>query len=195
MADIPFVKGGQAIVRDTDLAGFFLIIGARTKTYTVQGDLRVGGIRQTVRLKVGTTKEMSAREARAKAKRLLGDILAGIDPRAKPAEEAPTINGPLVGPTLRSAWSSYLASHLRRKGRSEDTIDDYRDHVERLMAPWLDISLARLGEEPMLVKERHDQLTEEIGPYMANIAGIPEWPRRPARLAQLASGDRQSAAP
>lgn len=168
VADIPFVKGGQAIVRDTDLAGFFLIIGARTKTYTVQGDLRVGGIRQTVRLKVGTTKEMSAREARAKAKRLLGDILAGIDPRAKLAEEAPTINAPPVGPTLRSAWSSYLASHLRRKGRSEDTIDDYRDHVERLMAPWLDISLARLGEEPMLVKERHDQLTEENGPYMAN---------------------------
>lgn len=168
IANLPFEKGKQRIVRDTELPGFFLRIGARTKAYMIQGDLRIDGVRQTVLMKVGTAGDISTREARAKAKRLLGDILAGIDPRPKPeTEEEPAVVQP-GGVTLRSAWASYRVSHMERKGRSQKTISEYEGHVDRLMADWLDKPLKELGDEPVLVNVRHDQITEENGPYMAN---------------------------
>jgi hypothetical protein len=165
IADLPFEQGGQRIVRDADVPGFFLKIGARRKSFMVQGDLRCGGSRRTILIKVGSAGEMPVREARARAKGLLGEIQAGRDPRSPPEEEAEVLPG---GITLRAAWQSYLVSHLRRKGRSEKTISEYEDHVDRLMADWLGKPLKELGDEPILLKERHDALTEQCGPYMAN---------------------------
>src|SRR5690606_40577175 len=46
-------------------------------------------------------------------------------------------------PTLHDAWLSYRDSHLRRKGRSRKTEDNYADHVERLMELWLHQPLDR----------------------------------------------------
>lgn len=168
IASLPFEKGKQRIVRDTELSGFFLRVGSRTKTFMIQGDLRIDGARQTILMKVGKAGDMTTREARAQAKRLLGEILAGRDPRPKPEpkeDAAPVLPS---GVTLRSAWASYLVSHMQRRGRSQKTISEYRGHVERLMRDWLDKPLKELGEEPALVKERHDNLTSDNGPYMAN---------------------------
>ena len=39
-------------------------------------------------------------------------------------------------------------AHLVRKGRSEKTIESYRDHVERLFADWLDTPLRELAADP-----------------------------------------------
>src|SRR5947207_11740645 len=50
--------------------------------------------------------------------------------------------------TLRQAWARYRTAHLVRKGRSQRTIDGYRDHVERLFAEWLDVPLQELGMDP-----------------------------------------------
>ena len=112
-------------------------------------------------------RDRSARDARSKAKSLLGQIQDGIDPRPKPEPAAEPVS--LVrNPTLRSAWNSYLESHLKRKNRSQNTIDDYEDHVERLLVSWLDRPLRELGEDPVLVKEMHDRITNENGPYIAN---------------------------
>ena len=58
--------------------------------------------------------------------------------------------------------------HLKRKGRSDGTIENFRDHVERLMADWLDQPLSVLGNEPSLVAQRHEKITAENGPYIAN---------------------------
>jgi hypothetical protein len=70
--------------------------------------------------------------------------------------------------TLRQAWARYRTAHLVRKGRSQRTIDGYRDHVERLLAEWLDLPLHELGMDPGKVVTRHDDITEEHGPYIAN---------------------------
>jgi hypothetical protein len=70
--------------------------------------------------------------------------------------------------TLRQAWARYRTAHLVRKGRSQRTIDGYRDHVERLFAEWLDLPLQELGMDPGKVVMRHDDITEEHGPYIAN---------------------------
>jgi hypothetical protein len=57
---------------------------------------------------------------------------------------------------------------MTRKGRNAGTIENYRDHMERLFEDWLDKPLARLGRQSNLVLERHDKITKESGPYIAN---------------------------
>lgn len=167
VAGLKAIGGKQIIVRDDELAGFFVMVGARTKAYMIQGDLWAEGGRKSIRFKIGEAGKMTSREARAKAKVLLGQIADGIDPRPKP-EPQEVVKPSERDPTLRLAWNSYLASHMERKGRSPKTIQGYRDHVERLMADWLDKRLAELGEDPALVKAKHDKLTLDHGPYMAN---------------------------
>lgn len=167
LATVPLMPKGQRIVRDTELPGFFVMVGRRAKTYMVQGDLRVDGKRQSIRVKVGDVGRLATREARAKAKRILGAIADGVDPRPKPPP-APAPRTPSGDPTLREAWTSYRDSHMRRKGRSEGTIGSYADHIERLLKDWLDKPLSELGNDPGLVKARHDEMTIENGPYIAN---------------------------
>ncbi len=173
---LPLTASGQEIIRDAELCGFFVMVGKRKKTFMVQGDLRSNGKRQSVRVKIAEVGELNAREARAKAKTLLGSIAKGIDPRPHKAAVAESVTvgtdggGGLVGsgPTLRAAWNRYHDAHLKRKGRSDGTIENFRDHVERLMADWLDQPLAMLGSDPSLVTQRHEKITVENGPYIAN---------------------------
>ena len=40
--------------------------------------------------------------------------------------------------------------------------------MERLSEDWLDKPLGRLGRQPKLVVERHDKITKQNGPYIAN---------------------------
>src|SRR5208282_3458975 len=78
----------------------------------------------------------------------------------------PGPNGP--DPTLKQAWERYRDGHMKRKGRSGGTIENYRDHVERLMSDWLDFPLSKLGLQADLVRTRHEKLSEENGTYIAN---------------------------
>ena len=173
---LPFTTSGQRLVRDAELFGFFVVIGKRTKTFMVQGDLRANGKRQSIRIKIGDVGELNTREARAKAKTLLGSIAKGIDPRPKKAADTEGVDNDGIqarekgetGPTLRVAWARYRDAHLKRKGRSDGTIENFRDHVERLMADWLDQPLSVLGKDPSLVALRHEKITAENGPYIAN---------------------------
>ena len=106
-----------------------------------------------MRIKVGEVGDLNTREARAKEKTLLGSITKGIDPRPKKVVDVESVeadgrNGRDAGssgPTLRAAWARYRDAHLKRKGRSDGTIENFRDHVERLMVDWLDQSLSVLG--------------------------------------------------
>lgn len=73
-----------------------------------------------------------------------------------------------VTPTLREAWDRFRVSHLERKKRSPETIRGYRDHMERLFADWLDQSLAVFGEDPRFLADRHDLISADNGPAIAN---------------------------
>jgi integrase len=173
---LPLTASGQRLVRDAELSGFFVIVGKRTKTFMVQGDLRAKGNRHSIRIKIGEVGELKTREARAKAKTLLGSIAKGIDPRPKKAADChngdnsgtEASEAGASGPTLRAAWVRYRDAHLKRKGRSDGTIENFRDHVERLMVDWLDQPLCVLGQDPSLVALRHETITAENGPYIAN---------------------------
>ena len=152
----------QYKVRDSELPGFFVLIGKRRKTFMAQGEFWRDGVREfAAQVKLGDFGEMTTRQARGKAKEALGSIAKGQRPG-----EAPKIKQGSI--TLRQAWERYRDAHMKRKGRSSGTIENYRDHMERLFEDWLDNSLARLGRQPNLVVERHDEITKENGPYIAN---------------------------
>ncbi|MCP3387847.1 integrase family protein [Bradyrhizobium sp. CCGB12] len=173
IAQLPTPKDGWYLARDTELKGFFVVVGKRKRTFTVQGDLRLGGKRATtIRVSIGDTRELTTRAARTIAKEYLAQISKGQHPKARQgggAEQAETgRNAAATCVTLRQAWQRYLEAHLTRKGRSEKTISGYRDHVERLFAEWLDTPLLELAGDPARVAKKHDQLTKENGPYMAN---------------------------
>src|SRR5437764_11250636 len=114
---LPFATSGQQLFRDAELSGFFVVVGKRTKTFMVQGDLRANGKRRSVRIKVGEVGDLNTREARANAKTLLGSIAGGIDPRPESAdvssESAKASESGPNGPTLRAAWTRYRDAHLK----------------------------------------------------------------------------------
>lgn len=58
--------------------------------------------------------------------------------------------------------------HIIRKGRNARTIENYRDHMERLFEDWLDKPFARLGRQSNLVADRHNRISRENGRYIAN---------------------------
>src|SRR6266852_8372268 len=177
IAQLPNPNDGWYLARDMELKGFFVVVGKRKRTFTVQGDLRQGGKRaSSIRVAIGDASEISTRTARATAKDYLAQISRGQHPKAEkrgwgagktaaPEGEAATLS---EGITLRQAWERYRDAHLVRKGRSELTIESYRDHVERIFIEWLDAPLQELGLDPAKVVTKHDDITKENGPYIAN---------------------------
>ena len=175
IAQLPSPKDGWYLARDAKLKGFFVVIGKRKRTFTVQGDLRQRGKRvSSVRVSIGNTREISTRTARAIAKEYLAQISRGQHPKtARQNGQAGVTenvrNGVAIADiTLRQAWQRYLDAHLVRKGRSEKTISGYRDHVERIFVQWLDIPLRDLAMDPARVAKKHDDITKKHGPYIAN---------------------------
>ena len=175
IAQLPTPKDGWYLARDTELKGFLVVVGKRKRTFTIQGDLRQDGKRaSSVRVSIGDTSEMSTRTARATAKAYLAQISQGKHPKAAKEDqqansgERATNSAAVAEITLRQAWQRYLDAHLVRKGRSEKTISGYRDHVERVLVDWLDTPLNELALDPAQVAKKHDEITKENGPYMAN---------------------------
>ncbi|HWU78659.1 MAG TPA: integrase family protein [Caulobacter sp.] len=182
LAQLPLASKGQYMVRDRDLRGFYVVVGTRKKTFVAQAEFWQDGQRKGKRLALGGIDEMSVREARIAAKGALAKIASGEvhrqEAEAKAAAEtanaaaasADSSNpvGLTGGVTLRQAWERYRASHMERKGRSEATIEGYEYHVERLFADWLDKPLSELGEDPGIVADRHDEITRDNGPGIAN---------------------------
>jgi hypothetical protein len=156
------------------LSWFFVVVGKRKNTFTVQGDLRREGKRtSSIRVSIGNATEISTRIARATAKDYLAQISRGQHPKAEnrtsTTEEAATAENQAAtkpaGVTLKAAWQRYRDAHLVRKGRSEKTIEGYRDHVERILADWLDTPLRALAMDPARVAKKHDDITKMNGPY------------------------------
>jgi integrase len=177
IARLPTVKNGYYLARDTELKGFFVVVGKQKRTFTVQGDLRRGGRRvASIRVGIGDASEISTRTARATAKEYLAQISRGQHPKGdklssatgEPAATGKDAEIASKGITLRQAWERYRDAHLIRKGRSEGTIESYRDHVERIFADWLDSPLQELCIDPAKVVRKHDEITKENGPYIAN---------------------------
>lgn len=114
IAQLPTPEDGWYLARDTELKGFFVVVGKRKRTFTVQGDLRQRGKRaSTIRVSIGDASELTTRAARAIAKEYLAQISKGQHPKARQdgkAEQAETVgNGAAAVGSLEIAGSTLLA--------------------------------------------------------------------------------------
>lgn len=129
---LPLATEGQYIVRDVDLKGFLVVIGKRRKTYTVKGEGWQNGKRKNVYAAIGLVGDLTARDARLKAKECLTRIARGLPAieADEDCEPAPDQAPQPVGVTLWEAWERYRDAHMVRKNRSARTIASYADQAE-----------------------------------------------------------------
>lgn len=145
----------QRLYLDTDLKGFGLCVGARTKTFFAQRD--VNG--KTVRTTIGRYGVYTVAQARDQARELLMRMGKSINPnREKEQRRATSV-------TFRDALDLHLGSNKKRSAR---TLTDYRYLADQYLADWLKRPLTEITRKDC--RERHQKIGRDSGPYVANSA-------------------------
>ena len=152
---VPCPKKGQVAYCDTDLRGFYLIVGTQAKTYTAQKDIQG----RTVRYTIGRHGHFTPEQARKIARDKLNLMAQGIDPNAQEKEQ----NAQRI--TLNHALKTYLAT---RRNLKERTKTDYRYITDRYLKDWKEKLLTDITKD--MVGAKHAKIAEEFGAYTANKA-------------------------
>jgi integrase len=119
---LPIPETGHAVYWDRDLIGFGARVSDRgTRTYFVQKRLPDG---RQVKTKVGRHGAITAEQARARAKRLLGAIDAGDDPAAERRAARQAEKERRGAPTVEALLDRYMAEHAERKKRQRSIETD-----------------------------------------------------------------------
>lgn len=175
---IPFAESGQAIYWDTDLPGFGLVVGKRSKTFLVQVDVkdpsRSKGFR-TVKKTLGRYGDLTPEQARKLVNGYHdehGGFVAGKRLELKSGLAA-TGNGANV--TIRDMLGLYFQEKKRQDGKpfKPATVSGYTRIIERHFATWLPLTLpdvARLSPERVI--ERYRQIEGKHGAYGARNAAV-----------------------
>lgn len=158
----PPADRAQEYYWDTDTKGFGVVVG-RTGAKTFVARAWVG--RKRRRVKIGVAGQIrddghtwNVSRARKRALELLAEMAGGGDPNA-----AKRIRR--GGPTLRDALELHL-NRLRRKGGRPRSISTIETEVTGYLADWLDRPLRDITRSDC--RERHERLTDNNGPYVAN---------------------------
>ncbi len=144
----------QYLVRDTEVPGFFVMVGARTKTWTIQIDVTdlLTGKAKTRRQSLGGFPDVGTREARRLAEEARAELRKG---RPKGS-----------GQTLAEAWRE-LRDELAADGKSLRTIEGY-EYGMSLLSEWHDTPLAKLAVARGDIRKRWNQIKTGNGPGAAN---------------------------
>lgn len=148
-------KPRQRLYLDTELKGFGLCVGARTKTFFVQRDLAG----KTVRVTIGRYGVLTVAQAREQAREVLVQMTKGINPNREKQRRK------LVSTTFSEALEAHLG---RNKRRADRTTAGYRYLADQYLADWLKKPLSELTRHDC--RERHRRIGREHGPYAANSA-------------------------
>lgn len=149
---IPRPESGQVDYWDTELKGFGLTVGAKSKTYFVWRRVN-GKLRKTV---IGRHNEIPIQKAREQAAELLVEMRKGINPNDKkkvPFER--TI-------TLRKAYDEYVKIRTPK----ETTVVNDKSLLRTHLSDWLDNPLADITKD--MVSKRHRELRDKKGNHTAN---------------------------
>lgn len=151
--DLPTPSTGQKIYRDSRLRGLGVRVGQASKTFIVEGQVN----RRTRRVSLGRADVLSVEEARRRAKSILAEMSAGIDPTQKRREaEREAV-------TCARAFELFEAS---KPSLATCTRDSYRRTFEVYLGDWRHRPIAEITR-PMVLA-RHQKLTEERGATTAN---------------------------
>ena len=149
----PFNNKGQTLYCDVDLAGFYLVIGKRAKTYIVQKDIQG----RSVRITIGRHGHFTPEEARKIAKDHLYLMAQGIDPSKLEEKQREGVV------TLKQVLEAYK---LTRKNLSEVTIREYEYALKKYLPDWMGKLMSDITKD--MVIARHAALGRNHGPATAN---------------------------
>jgi integrase len=143
---------GQQLYRDTELAGFGLRVGTRSKVFFAEAQVR----RRTVRVTLGRYGPFTAEAARRRALRVLGEMADGRDPNA----ERRVVRASSM--TLHEAFDDFLA----RRPLAPSSVPNYRRTVDVYLCDWAAKPIAEISRR--MVLDRHRHISEASGKVTAN---------------------------
>lgn len=143
---------GQVFYRDTELPGFGLRVGARSKVFFAEGQV----LRRTVRVTIGRADVLAPEIARKRALKLLGEMSEGRNPNA---ERQARLAGTM---TLKDAFEDFFD----RRALAASSLPNYRRSVEIYLKDWAQKPISEISRR--MVLDRHRLISERHGAVTAN---------------------------
>lgn len=151
--DIPYPQRGQAIYRDTMLPGFGVRVGAKSKTYIVEGQVN----RRTKRVTIGRTDLFPPETARRKALVVLGEMADGVDPTAEKRKEA------VKKLSVEMAFNKFFEA---RPHLAKATVENYSRTGCIYLKSWVKKPIDEITRR--MVLKKHQELSRSTGKITAN---------------------------
>jgi len=145
---LPFTEqsGKQVFYYDTELKGFGLRVGNKTKTYFAE--TKVQG--KTVRVSLGKHGVITAEEARKEAKVQLAAMTKDINPNQLQRENR------IKSVTLNEVYTDYM---LARKELKPSTKRDYKTCMEVYLKDWMHKPMLDITRD--MVERKHKEISEK----------------------------------
>lgn len=147
-------KGKQAFYFDTELKGFGLRVGNKTKCYFAETKVK----RKTVRVTIGKHGVLAPEQARKIAKEKLAAMAQNINPNEVEKENR------IKSVTLQEIYTDYIAA---RKSLKPTTLNDYKRCVDDYFKDWLCKPMLEITRD--MVEQKH-RLLSERSEARANLA-------------------------
>lgn len=147
----------QEIYWDQKLKGFGFCVGARTKSYIAQIDIKGRTHRKTI----GKYPHLTIEQARNIAKIFINNILSeNCNVERKKRQIASSL-------TLAAA-AGLKRSCLIKEKKSTRTISDHDYTFRKYFIKWAKKDMKEIGEDKNALRQFHEKLTREHGPISAN---------------------------
>lgn len=146
---VPYTNAGQALVWDSELPGFGLRVGLKTKAFFAEAKVN----RRTIRYTIGIYPRMTPEVARGEAKDVLRDMEKGLDPR----------KANLPVPALEDAFTAFKKA---RSQLAERTLYDYERYLRVYFPTWRTKAITDIT--PAMVSKRHLEIQQNHGQAQAN---------------------------
>jgi integrase len=152
--------GGEAVLRDSELAGFEVRARGSAKVYGIRYRFGTGRAAPMRRYTIGRHgSPWTPYTARAEARRLLGEVARGKDPAGGKAEQK-------AAPTVAELAEQFMTEHAEAK-RKASTADEYRRLLDKIILPALSKRKVADVTRTDIAKLHH---ANRVAPYQANRA-------------------------
>jgi integrase len=151
---LPYPEKGQVFYWDSDLQGFGMYVGMKSKTWFVEKRIN----NKTKRVSLGKYPAKTAEQARSDAMTDINKMSSGIDV----LQEKREVNMKAV--TLGEVFEAFLDSRqLKPK-----TVTDYKGVINNLYADWQKHPITNITRDA--VERRHKEIGTDRGEAYANLA-------------------------
>jgi integrase len=156
--DLPTPKTGRTCIHDTKVPGLVVrVTAAGSKVFYIYRKLAG----RPLRIRIGSTAEVTVNQARTQAEELNGKIAKGINPQVEKRQARQ--EAIMKETTLHNLWEAYLELHAKPRKRTWK--DDERQY-NKYLKPWHNRKLSSIQTDD--VAKWHGHLAKVHGPIQAN---------------------------